>query len=124
MGAVKFNLEHNPSRDWTRLVVGQLVICLAWIFSFGQFASASHVHDFDHHEPEHQICDVCILAINDDPDDSDLLESDLERDHPFVDHLEGKELLAFMARVRASINEIVAHQPTHAVFLDRLLGTG
>jgi hypothetical protein len=40
--------------------------------------------------------------------------------HPFADNMADGELRDLMARVRAGIAQLVARQPTHREYIDRL----
>jgi len=53
-------------------------LLLVAVFLFAQAVSSAHSHDHADEKPLHQICEVCILAVNDDGD-FDIL-ADLEPD--------------------------------------------
>jgi len=97
---MKFGWGHIRGSGWRAFAVRQMVMCCILLVSFSQFASASHSyeqshqheheqsHHHEHEEPSHKICNVCILAVNDEtyPDvstDTDLVgdEHDLARFH-------------------------------------------
>jgi len=87
---MKFRWGQKQGLNWRASAARQFVMCCVLLLSFSQFASASHAHEdahqhqyeHEHEEPSHQICNVCILAVNDDVDPEEPIEDDLtDNDH-------------------------------------------
>ena len=73
---VNFRNRHSSGQGWQQLLARQFVICCALFLALGQFAAVSHAHETDHEKPKHQSCYVCVLALSEDIDDSDVIELD------------------------------------------------
>lgn len=72
--------RHMNKADWGRLIVRQMLVCLAFVISFSQLSAVSHAHPSHDDEPNEPACSVCILATHDEDIEDNVGDGDRQGD--------------------------------------------